>query len=78
MSTLTFAFTIYKGTTIYYPLSTTVSSITSVSFIMGAPNFTYQVINPYIWGISPLKFIITPNNLIDTIRITFPSIKWVS
>jgi hypothetical protein len=31
------------------------------------------VLYPTIWAVSPLKFTITPNNVIDTIKITFPS-----
>lgn len=72
-----FAVTIYLGSTIYYPSPGTPSS-TAFQSTLAAQAVTYsvQVMNPTIWGVSPLKFTITPNNIIDTIRIRFPSGAW--
>lgn len=74
-----FAVTIYLGTTIYYPSAGTPSSTTFQSTLSAqAVTYTIQVLNPTIWGVSPIKFTITPNNVIDTIRIRFPTTFWTS
>lgn len=72
-----FAVTIYLGSTIYYPSPGVPSSTTFQSTLSAqAVTYTVQVMNPTIWGVSPLKLTITPNNVIDTIRIRFPSGAW--
>jgi hypothetical protein len=69
-----FTITIFKGSTIYYS-GTGSPSIFAPTFTLQTVSFTTQVIYPTIWAVSPLKFTITPNFAIDTIKITFPA-KW--
>lgn len=72
-----FAVTIYLGSSISYPSAGTPSSTSFKSTLSAqAVTYTVQVMNPTIWAVSPLKLMITPNNVIDTIRIKFPSTAW--
>lgn len=69
-----FTITIFKESTIYYS-ATGSALIFSPTFALQTVSFTTQVVYPTIWAVSPLKFTITPNFAIDTIKITFPS-RW--
>ena len=69
-----YTITIFKGSTIYYSGTGSTYIFTS-TFSLQTVNFSTQVLYPTIWEVSPLKFTITPNFAIDTIKITFPS-RW--
>jgi hypothetical protein len=69
-----FTVTIFKGSVIFYS-RTGPTFVSSSTFSLQTVSFTTQVLYPTIWAVSPVRFTITPNFAIDTIRIQFPS-KW--
>lgn len=67
-----FLMTIYKGTSIYYPTGTG-SSVSTPTFTVSTMPYSTQIFTNSIWATSVLRITLTPNTLIDTVQLNFPS-----
>lgn len=71
-----FIMTIYQGSTIYYPTGAG-SSVSTPTFTVSYMPFSTQVFTSSIWETSVLRITVTPNTLIDTMQLNFPSV-WIN
>lgn len=72
-----FYMTIYKGSTIYYPLGTG-SSVSGPTFTPSTMSYTISLGTSTIWATSSLTITLTPNTIIDTLQFAFPSSMWTN